>query len=396
LRLNVKKSFIAKCLFIRRGWLAQQIKSVIFTLKSYVYTRVLLKFKPQANVLTSKANQMPIAVICDTMTWKNFHQEFATVSLTPRTWKDAFSADPRKKIRFLFCEATWKGLATSCWRGQVYKDRRVLYENRQELLKILKRCNAEGIPTVFWAKEDPLYFQGETYDFADTALKFDYVLTTAAECVPKYQALGHKNVHVWPFGFSPKIYYPPKPPHKNRELVAVFAGSWFEEHPLRCRDLADIFDMLLDAKIPLCIYDRNRTNGISTKPFPEKYQPYLNDAVLYEKLGDIYRGVEFVINVSTVCTSDTMFSRRVYEAMACGCIVISNESLGIRQQFGNNLWYIGEDFDFERLECIRQNNIETVFSSHTFGQRMEQLFTLIEATQTDDETLLAIPSKSKN
>ena len=358
-----------------------QKKSIIATIKSYLYVRVLTKFRPNPSKRSfsqvGSEEQLPIAMICDIMTWENVCQNHAAISVTPSTWKRTFAYQSAQKIGFFFCEATWSGTVNACWRGQVYNDRRVYYENRRNLLKILERCKTEGIPTVFWAKEDPVFFQDDVYDFTDTALRFDYILTTAKECIPKYHALGHEKVYPWAFGFSKDLYHPPMNTKSLRENVAVFAGSWFKDYPYRCKDLVEIFEMVLAAGISLRIYDRNRTFGVSKKPFPEKYQSYVTDAIPYEKLGDIYRNVEYVINVNTVQDSETMFSRRVYEAMACGCIIVSNDSQGLREQFGENIWYLNQTFDFKQKGKICQQNIEAVFASHTWEQRMEQLYSIM-------------------
>jgi len=375
------------------GGKLMNINAIFPTIKSYTYTRILPKLTPKPKTLYNKPNrknennenneQLLIATICDPMTWQNLCIEHATVSLTPNNWKDILQTKSNKEIRFFFCEATWTGATANCWRGQIYKDGRVLYNNRRELMEILKLCNSKKIPTVFWAKEDPLYFQDEVYNFTDTAIHFDYILTTASECIAKYNDLGHNNVHLWSFGFSPQIYHPPLPselPHK-RKNVAVFAGGWYADYTHRCNDLIQIFETVLEANIPLQIYDRYRISGHSSKPFPKRYQAYVNDSISYEALGEIYRSVEYAINVNTISNSGTMFSRRVYEAMACGCIIITNESIGLRQQFGNNLWYIGEQFDLNNqngIENIRKQNIEIVFSSHTWGERMRQLCKLVE------------------
>lgn len=361
---------------------AMSNKELVPTLKSYVYTRLLPLVKSKGEVLSvyPKGNtQSPILSVCDPMTWQNLSNEHAAVAITPRNWKQAF--DDNQKYKFFFCEAAWTGAVGASWRAQVYKDGRVFYENRRDLLKILERCKADKISTVFWAKEDPAYFGDSAYDFADTALKFDFILTTANECVDKYKKLGHKQVNLWPFGFSPAMYHPPRNEQTDRENLAVFAGSWYTVLSERCNDLADIFDTVLKAGIPLRIYDRYRADGRSSKPFPEKYQPYVADSIPYDRLGDVYRDVQYVINVNTVCDSETMFARRVYEAMACGAIVISNPSIGMRTQFGNNVWYAGEDFDFNSMEAIRKNNIETVFAAHTWEQRMKQLFKIIGVDQ---------------
>lgn len=349
------------------------------TLKSYMYTRVLPLLMPRSEVIAvypEGKTQTPILTVCDQMTWQDISNEHAAVSVTPHNWQRAFGCGQTFKL--FLCEAAWKGAVGATWRAQVYKDGRVFYENRRELLKLLDKCKAEKIPTVFWAKEDPAFFQNATYDFTDTALRFDYILTTAEECIAKYHALGHKQVYLWSFGFSPNLYYPPSGKDGGgRENIAVFAGSWYADLPERCNDLLIIFDRVLESKISLRIYDRYRNNGRSSKPFPEKYQPYVEDYIASKALGEVYRNVQYAINVNTVCDSTTMFARRVYEAMSCGAIVVSNPSIGMHKQFGNNVWFVDEGFDFKNIEMIRQNNIETVFAQHTWGKRMSQLFTLV-------------------
>ena len=355
------------------------LKPLVFTAASYAYTKILPLFQsasaPESSSPTEPAD---IAAVCDPMTWQNMRQSQRVVSLTPKNWKETL--DTSKNVKLFFCEASWSGITGNCWRGQIYKDKRVLYENRRELLRILEYCKSKAIPAVFWAKEDPAYFCDSTYDFTDTALRFDYILTTAEECIPKYNELGHTKVYLWPFGFSEDIYHPPDG-QAQRERAAVFAGSWYEDHPKRCEALASIFDMIMDTDIPLKIYDRQRVKNRSPKPFPKKYQPFVRDSIPYDALGDVYRSVEYAINVNTVSDSETMFSRRVYEAMACGCIVISNDSAGMRRQFGQQVWFSGEEFDFGRSDEIRSSNADAVLSSHTWAKRMELLRTILETKE---------------
>lgn len=355
------------------------MKSIICTVSSYIYTRILPKFRKSAVAVQANAERAgAIAVICDEMTWQNFERENPAVFVTPKNWKSAFEKSAHKP-QMLFCESAWSGIkeSKSCWRGQIYRDNRVLYENRRVLLRILEYCKSNKIPTIFWNKEDPAYFRHSIYDFTDTALKFDHIMTTAEECVPKYMSLGHDSVHLWQFGFSPEIFYPPENEGKARENVAVFAGSWYAEQAQRCKDMTEMFDGILSMGIPLKIYDRNRVSGKSSKPFPNKYQSYVHDAIAYEQIGEVYRKAEYVININTTRDSASMFARRVYEVMACGAILISNDSLGMRKQFGSRIWYIGEDFDFSRKDEIRNQNINEVFEKHTNAARMKQLRDII-------------------
>ncbi len=74
-----------------------------------------------------------------------------------------------------------------------------------ELTALVAWCRDEGIPTVFWNKEDP-----PNYDrFIETARLFDQVFTVDAERIPDYQRdLGHDRVELLPFAAQPRIHNP--------------------------------------------------------------------------------------------------------------------------------------------------------------------------------------------
>ena len=60
-----------------------------------------------------------------------------------------------------------------------------------------------------------------------------------------------------------------------------------------------------------------------------------------------------------------MFARRVYELMACRCIIISNDSEGMKKIFGNKVWFFGEEFDFDREKEFVESNYNYVMSNCT-------------------------------
>ncbi|MDR1091892.1 MAG: glycosyltransferase, partial [Prevotella sp.] len=133
------------------------------------------------------------------------------------------------------------------------------------------------------------------------------------------------------------IYYPDEKIAKQN--TAVFAGSWYNQHPDRCKQMTKLFDFVLDHDIELIIYDRKSGTGHTSNQYPKKYSQYIRSAVSFDQLGDIFRKCRYAININTVTDSETMFARRVYEAMACGCIIISNESKGLRKTFEKKIWF---------------------------------------------------------
>lgn len=333
------------------------IRSIVNYLYLYPFSR--LKKKPSIPYIkTSQSTDTRVAFICDEMTWVDYSGYVTSIFLHPKTWKEQlalFSPD------VLFCESAWCGIDRypNCWRGRVYKDRRLLFENRKELLAIIAYCKAHNIKTVFWNKEDPTYFQHQIYDFTDTALHFDYIFTTAIECIEKYIELGHKNVYLLPFGVNIERFNTEKRCYTPKTVI--FAGSWFSDQPKRCADLEAILDFVIAKGWKLDIYDRKSESKGGRFRFPSKYKRYIRKAVPYSEIPDLFKKYEYAINVNTVTESETMFSRRLLQMTMCGITVISNDSVAL----SNYSSYLSYDYLQKNIVSIKGNlnEIGTDFST---------------------------------
>lgn len=356
---------------------------LLATLFSLLYTRLRPAFILSSEILVAPQPEKPlVAFICDEMTWQDYASECGALYLTPNNWRKSLE---QYRPDILFCESTWSGIAKfpDCWRGKIYKNAYLWYNNRREILNILSYCREQTIPSVFWNKEDPGYFDDKMHDFCDTACHFDRVLTTAEECIPKYRALGVDNVQMWSFGFAPRLFYPP-PKMTQRDNVAVFAGGWYANIPGRCRDMETLFQMVLDNSIELVIYDRHSGGENPQNRFPVRWQPYLRPVVAFESLGDIFRKSRYVLNVNSAPQSKTMFARRVYEAMACGSIVISTNSSAMETMFPGRVWFCGQPFDRSLEGEIAEANIKDVFAHHSCGVRMDELWKMLNIEGIED------------
>jgi len=335
----------------------------------WFYTRK--KYPKTPPVICGGKPDLPrIAFVCDEMTWQNFKEECNAVFVTPANWREAFE---KFKPEIFFCESAWRGIEAekNCWDMRVWKNPKSRYENRKDLFNIVKYCKENGIKTVFWNKEDPTNFDV----FVETALWFDYIFTTAEECIPRYKSRGCYRVYLLSFGVSDRIFY--FDGAIKKENTAVFAGSWFADHPERCKDMRGIFDLVLAKNIELIIYDRQSGTKHSSMKYPEKYQKYIHPSVAYDELGNIYRKSRYAITINTVTDSETMFARRVFEIMACGCVVISNESKGLRAMFGKRIWFYRDDFDSSKEAEIVQQNVREVMEKHTCGKRMREMLSYL-------------------
>ena len=304
-----------------------------------------------------------IAVISDQFTWENITGEFDAVYLNPSDWLKKMETF---KPNLFFCEAAWEGI-NKVWDNQIYRNPIFMKDNRSVLKDILRYCASAKIPTVFWNKEDSPAEIKTDVDFRDTALLFDHIFTTAEECIPIYRGMGHSSVHLMMFGYSPALFSQQKLPD-NRN--AVFFGSWYGDMPERCKDMEAVFDMVLSEGLNLVIYDRASESDNPLLKYPTKYLPYVRPAVPYNQLGAVMADARYVININSVKDSRTMFARRVFEAMACGRIVISNESLGLRELFPGRIWFIGNPFCRSQEEKIVEENIQTAKEKYTFEKQL--------------------------
>ena len=294
----------------------------------YLYLLPRSRVQPDAQFDSSLSDQQPrVAFICDEMTWHDFSGHCNAIFLHPKTWRKQMEAF---RPTLVFCESAWSGIDKykDCWRARVYKDQRISFENRKELLSLLEYCTSKEIPTAFWNKEDPAFFDHKIYDFVDTALKFDYVFTTAQECVEKYRKKGHDRVFCLPFGVNTEQFAPDV--QEKKENSALFVGSWYGDNPERCKALCEILDYVIDQGMDLVIYDRQSNSPEEKFRFPEKYNKYLHPSIAFRDIPALICQYPVCINVNTVTDSTTMFSRRVLQALACGSKVLSNDFEGLR------------------------------------------------------------------
>ncbi|MFM0007006.1 glycosyltransferase [Paraburkholderia dipogonis] len=318
-----------------------------------------------------------VAIIADEFTTDSFRDEFTAIAIDPVTWQASFE---EHQPDVFFCESAWSGAdnKTRPWKGRVYASSNFQKENRTVLLEILKYCRKNGIPTIFWNKEDPTHHDDRVHDFVKTAKEFDFVFTTAAECIDSYKTVhGVKNAFVLPFATNPRLFNPVET--GNRSSNVVFAGSWYANHVDRSRDMERILDQVRTEGFGLEIYDRFYGSTDALHVWPDKYSPYLKPAQPYERMPDVYKSSRFGLNFNTVTESPTMFARRVFELMSSNTLVLSNYALGTDRMFGDLIVYPDREGNRLRslsgndIEDIRSNALNKVLSEHTYRHRWNSM-----------------------
>lgn len=284
----------------------------------------------------------------------------------------------RDKPELLFVESTWRG-NKSTWQ---YRVAQYHHPPGNELLALVAECKQSGVPTVFWNKEDPVHFD----NFIHTAESFDYIFTTAEEAVPRYQERCKAKVHALPFAAEANLHNPIGSAQRNNRVC--FAGSYYAN---RFKERRDDQLMLLDAAsaFNFDIFDRNAGAASRDFCFPERFDPFTRGKLPYAEMNKAYHKYRVFLNVNSVIDSNTMFSRRVFELLACGTPIVSTVSLGIYRMFGRELvWTVRDKGEAE--EAIRHlmqddrewrrrslQGIRSVFAEHTFAHRFDEVLRII-------------------
>lgn len=337
-----------------------------------------------------ETHEVRVAAICDEFTFNSLQPDCDIVAIVPAAWRAQFE---EHQPEVFFCESAWAGTPSSerPWRGQIYASINFSYENRKVLIEILAYCKSKGIPTVFWNKEDPTHFADRINDFVSTAAKFDYIFTTAVECIPEYESLLKRNhVGLMAFAAQPQIFYPD--PTTVRSGGAVFAGAWYGVHRERSRVMEEGFDAILDAGIDLTIYDRDSANKDIQRRYPLRYAPYIRPAVPHSRTAKLYRQYRYGLNFNTVVTSETMCARRMFELAACGAAIISNPTPAVEHYFGSSVLSFDsiKDYSPVELESFAEEssaaNLARTLRDHTYATRLASVFRAIglAATPTAD------------
>lgn len=340
-----------------------------------------------------------VALIADQFTYDSYKYEFSVVDITPDNWKQQFIEE---KPDLFFCESAWDGYNFEGdygpWHEKIFKDYRVDEENRCELLAILDYCRENSIPTIFWNKEDPTSYKNKIRSFADTASRFDYIFTSAKECVSQYKDdFGHKHVYPLMFAGQPKLFNPLNFSNNHIDGV-VFAGSYYNDFPQRAKMMDNIFDRLIENNVNLVIYDRHYYFDV--RDYPERYEKYIHPPIDYNQTANLYKECDWCLNFNTITKSETMFARRIFELALSYTNILTNHSVGIDRIFKGNVFVFDRtdllpDFN-KNNDAKRLNNLYNVLENHTYKKRWIEILDRIGFDYRDDVDDVCVIYKLNN
>ncbi|MDI9579123.1 MAG: glycosyltransferase [Thermobispora sp.] len=317
---------------------------------------------------------LPVAVILDDFSRLAFRYEWDQIEFGLTDWREIFA---EKRPELLFVESAWFG-NQGRWRYQMTGTN----APKKELRELVAWFKEQGIPTVFWNKEDPPNFD----HFIETAKLFDYVFTCDGDMIPKYrEILGHDRVDVLQFAAQPRIHNPIQT-RWGRTYDIVFAGMYFrDKHPERREQMETVIAPV--RPLGLHIYARNDSAGEKYQ-WPDEYRPHIVGELPYEQMLAAYKMYKVFLNVNSVLDSPTMCARRVFELSACATTVLSGWSRAIEETFGSliPIAHTQEEAYNQALYLInspeyraRQGHLamRLVHDKHTFTHRVDQILRAI-------------------
>ncbi|WP_394216662.1 glycosyltransferase [Brachybacterium vulturis] len=328
-----------------------------------------------------------VAVILDDFSMLAWSYEFDTVAVTPSGWREQLAETP---VDLLLVESAWHG-NQGAWQYQLTGSN----APSAPLRELVAHCREQGVPTVFWNKEDPPHFE----DFLGTAKLFDQVFTTDVTLLPRYrEELGHDRVAVLPFAAQSAVHNPIRPQHGHQERDVAFAGMYFaHKFPERREQM----DMLLGGALDVSgrmergleIFSRFLRDDEHYQ-FPGELAGRVVGSLPYPQMLTAYKAYKVFLNVNSVVTSPSMCARRIFEITASGTPVVSAPSPAIREFFEEDEVPVASTREeaahvvraLARSSELRDRMVHQaqrrIWHEHTYTHRARQV---LEATGLDEK-----------
>lgn len=328
-------------------------------------------------------SDLRIGLIADAFLTASLMGTAELVPLTPTGWREELPS-----LDLLLVTSAWRGQNGEWFELSLPGSAR----RRQVSDEIMPTARRAGIPVVYYSKEDPPNFE----QFASLAKSADFVFTTAVEVIPKYEAIGPKEVPVGvlPFGANPLVHSPlGSMRHAGREIA--FAGSWHSHKYFeRRRAGGNIFEGLLRAGGELILFDRNLELGQQKYRFPEQFIRSLHKPIAHSDLMRLQRLLPVAVNLNSVVGSQTMFANRAIELQAMGTQIVSNYSAGLNTQFPHiampDSLRDAESFFAQLTDAdIRRAQIEGIRAAFAGNTAFDRVQSLLTAVGLDDSSTTA-------
>ncbi len=333
------------------------------------------------NSVRGEFANLKVALVADYLTTLSFSVDCRIKILTPANYQDILK---NWKPDFVFIESVFKGI-TGEWHYEVAKQSKLIRQLPQrKIYTLIQYAKDLSIPTVFWNKDDRPFFSS----FIDVAKKCDYVFTADSNFLPLYKKELPDSTHLDVLAMAYQDKFHNFTGFNFTQNDACFVGSYYKRILNKRKNFMEIiFDSCAESKMPLNIYDRHKKELFHSThfQFPDKDNVTIFDPVPYAQTADLYKKHLVSFNINSVDDSDTMLSRRFLEILACGGILITNQSPVVMNLFSDYCYPLSEQAEItELLAKLKEGpsssdkeraeaGAKYVQENHTWACRLKQI-----------------------
>lgn len=246
---------------------------------------------------------------------------------------------------------------------------------------------------VYWATEDPLFFEEVSMKFAPFV---NYVFTLADECNRSYRKLGIQSSTLL-FGCNPHFFYPRPPKSEYQHDIVLVANNyhWFsEDKSFRRKAIQDLVAPLVAGGYDIKIWGVDWTNpefGFHIDP------KYYGGYCKYKHTPEIYSSAKIVLGLQSVNDSLTQTSTRTFEIMGTGAFYLTCYTPAHENLFKNHrhlVWTHSAAETVELVDYYLKHDAERraiaarartkILKRHTYRHRLAQMENDLKAYLTPE------------
>ncbi len=361
-----------------KPWFARESMRSVRDIMPEAEARAMDKFSFPEDI--HSLSDLRVAGILDRFSHLSFSSDCKMLPLSTVDWKERIE---EFKPHMLLVESAWEGLDESWkWKVSIVSP---------ELVEIIVYCRRNGIPTVFWNKEDPKHFE----TFIRAAKLFDVIFTTDIDKIPDYQErMGGGRVYLLPFAAQPALHNPVET--QERADAFCFAGSYYAKQLERSRAFSRMV-RALSGLGKVDIFDRYMNSPDVRLTFPQRFRPFIVGTLDPTDIDRAYKGYYYGLNLNSVTNSQTMFARRALELMASNTVVIGNYSRALSIFLGE-LTVSTDDMTIlvdrvgrlknepELRDQYRLAGLRKVMSQHTYRHRLTHMVGMVFDRPLEERT----------
>jgi spore maturation protein CgeB len=195
-------------------------------------------------------------------------------------------------------------------------------------------CNflqKKGVFHVYWAFDDPDCFLKISLPIGK---KCDLLFTTDINCIDKYKE-NNVEAHLLLHGCYPPKHYKKKSVEKFKHDIVLMANNynvkWDKKYfSYRFNGIKNVIKPIVEKNYDLMVWGLWWTKKDRIYTLPKKNY---NEFVPYGREAEIYSSSKIGLGLQTVGNSNTQFSVRTFEVLACGIFHLSQYSPALEYCF---------------------------------------------------------------